>query len=122
MKRIVMLLTVGALMMAMVAMSAAPAFAKQNCSFDESSGVYSCRGGEGYGGFHEAVGAFGSGFGGQYSVDTNTGDEVLIGGGGIGGNPESYDVGGYSRHCEGNFFGEDPYECVGGGSENVTGE
>src|ERR687898_1234541 len=104
MKRIVVLLTVGALMMAMVAMSAAPAFAKQNCSFDESSGVYSCRGGEGYGGFHEAVGAFGSGFGGQYSVDTNTGDEVLIGGGGVGGHPPKNNGGGDRRDRGGKFF------------------
>ena len=121
MRRIMLMVTVALAMAAMLAASALPAFARQNCSFDESSGIYSCRGGEGAGGYHEAVGAFGGGFGGQYSVDINTGDEVILGGRGIGGNPESYDVGGYGRKCVGNFFSEEPYECVGGGSESVIG-
>ena len=84
-QRIVVLLTVVALMVAMMLVMAAPAFARQNCTTDPVTGVTVCSGGVGFGNNPEAFSG-----GGHRIENLNTGDLFFAGGfghrgGGVGG-------------------------------------
>ncbi len=103
MRRILLVLTVGLAMTAMMLATAVPAFAggggaKDPCKFSEGTTV-DCRGGMGSGG--EGTGG---GSGSRFIYDTITDDFSYQGGGGRGSG------GGGGANCSGNFFDEDDFE------------
>ena len=104
MKRIVVLLTVVALMVATMVVMAAPAFASLNCEGGGATDDYLfCRGGEG---------SQGGGFGTLLYVDLLSADTVFIRGEGGGGDGSG---GGSGGRCSGNLVRDD-IVCRGGGS------
>jgi fibronectin-binding autotransporter adhesin len=94
-KRILVLLTVMALMVVMVAISAAPAFARLNCEFDITTFTSVCSGGEG---------GQGGGFGFHREEDFLSSDIFFSGGTGGGGGGAG---GGTGGHCRGNQISGD---------------
>ncbi len=87
-----------AIVAAMVAAMAMPAFAKTNCNPSEDGRSLTCRGGAGGGGD-----GYGGGFGGIFVADNGTVVENT-GGGGFGGSGEGGGVGGKCTtiSCTGN--------------------
>ncbi len=106
MRRILVLLTVVALMVAMMVVMAAPAFARVNCEGGGATENLFCRGGEG---------SQGGGFGNLISVDnTQPGYySVYIRGEGGGGDGSG---GGGGGRCTGLLLDSSTIVCHGGGS------
>ena len=120
MRRIMLLVTVAAVMTFALAVGAATA-ATNNCGYEGS--VWTCMGGYASGGSFDADGdgtpdgGGGGGCGGRLSYDT-TNDNVLTESRGCGGGGSDADVvgqpsGGFGQHCTGTLH---EAECVGGSS------
>ena len=110
MKRIMVLLTMMALMMVMLAMSVAPVFAVVGGGNDtcmtRPDGTVNCSGG---GSSHNSYGNTGGGR--HLSYDPKTGVTTISGGGGYGGGGTG---GGGGGHCT--YYPSAPRECHAGGS------
>ena len=122
MKRILLLVTVSAVMS--VTLAGGAANAAQSCGYEGS--VYSCVGGAGGGGPLDADGdgtldgGYGGGLGGKLVYDT-TNDNALTSSGGYGlgtSDPEIFGQpsGGYGQRCTGTLI--EP-ECVGGSTPGL---
>ena len=101
MKRFIMVLGVMAIMAAMVAASAMPAFARINCNTDPNNGLLTCSGGGRFSG-----GAISGGSGRHLVYNLATEEQVSLSGGGGGGGSSGTGSGKHcdSSDCQGRYF------------------